>query len=61
MMNPVNLNRAPLSDEDVDEVIGGTNEAYFVKCDSETTTQSDTAATKMPGMQKFSNITLKRG
>ena len=61
MMNPVNLNRAPLSDEDLDRATGGGNEAYFVKCDSETTTQSDSTSTAMPGMHKVANVTLKRG
>ena len=61
MMNPVNLNRPPLSDEELDTITSGGNEAYFVKCDSETTTQNDTASTSMPGMHKVANVTLKRG
>ena len=48
-----------LDDQDLDAAAGAGNEAYFVKVNSETTTQTDSAT--MPGMQKFSNITLKRG
>lgn len=55
----------PIADDMLDQSTGGGGDAYFVRCDRTTMTQSDqdtsSRMSHMPGMHKHTDITLKRG